>query len=120
MHTKQVAEALEASIKHHEQNLAAELPDDVNIGIKACALCVLFHPWNTPGVTILCKGCPVFEKTGQSLCHDTPYEEVAATFDEWAESDPDATDETIEELRETFRQKERAEIKFLKSLRDPT
>jgi hypothetical protein len=59
-------EALEASIKHWEANVAAEKPEDFHYGPDHCALCREFRDDG-------CYGCPVRKKTGEGCCFNTPY-----------------------------------------------
>lgn len=63
-------EALEASIRHWEENVAAETPYDASTSGRECALCGLYYDRD-------CKGCPVFERTGYECCELTPYENAA-------------------------------------------
>ena len=64
---KETREALEASIKHWEENAAVDHLKDVKLGEENCALCRLF-------IRDSCKGCPIFENdTNQQYCIGTPY-----------------------------------------------
>jgi hypothetical protein len=58
-----VLEALKGSIKKHEDILAGTGTDK---GPENCPLCKLF--WEQS-----CKGCPIFIKTGEKSCVETPY-----------------------------------------------
>lgn len=58
-------QALEASIKHWEQNVAATDCDVIITASGECALCDLY-------VTDCCAGCPIAEKYGIA-CAETPY-----------------------------------------------
>ena len=95
------SEALEASITHWEENLAAKTLKEVSVGADACALCSLY---NKNGG---CTGCPVKEKTGHNFCWGTPYIGVGAAMSCWQATD----DDTL------FRDVAQKEIDFLKSLR---
>ena len=99
------AEALEAAIRHHKMNLAAKTFDGVEIGSEDCPLCALF-------VDDKCEGCPVKEKTGKALCDGSPFPELSHAAMDWA------CHGNSKENRKTFRAAEKAEIAFLKSLRE--
>lgn len=101
------AAALEASIQHWTDNIAAETPEGVKIGPEHCALCNLFWQEN-------CLGCPVMARTGRSGCRDTPYGDAKNAYDDWTgnPNDPEARAEWITAAT--------AERDFLVSLRkDP-
>jgi len=98
--------ALEASIKHWEENLNAKTPDDAEIGPNACALCTKFR-CKVP--VLHCKNCPVAEATGRHLCQGTPYDEAENAYYAWKNGDEGA------ELR--WRIAARVELDFLKALR---
>ena len=102
------AAALEDSIRHWEENLAAKMPLMAPVGPKDCALCNLFFFYSD------CNGCPVMEKTGRKYCEGTPYRKAASTRMRWRNSCEDAT---RDEWREKWRRACRDEIAFLKSLR---
>lgn len=102
--------ALDASILHWEQNLAAEKSDDVRVDMKDCALCDMFV--ESRGPDDACSGCPVRDRTGEDMCEETPY--VAAYFAWrrwWNVSSEDHA------LRAVFRSRAQEEIDFLRSLR---
>ena len=101
--------ALDASILHWEQNLAAETPDDVRVEADDCALCGLFL--YTPDPHESCDGCPVFKSTGNRACGGTPYEPAFSAYCEWEAAPEDHV------RRAVFRTHARAEIEFLRSLR---
>jgi hypothetical protein len=61
--------ALKESIKKWERRATGE--HNLPLGTAACPLCRLFHCDYTNGKC--CEGCPVFEKTGECCCIDTPY-----------------------------------------------
>lgn len=114
----EVAKALDASIRHWEENIAAEFPSEASCGSHACALCRLFHT-NHAKVSLSCRGCPVFEHTGRAFCSETPYEEAQNARGLWASavSEGDTLKE-IEAKREAFRKAAQDELDFLKSLQD--
>ena len=97
-------EALEASIKHWEQNVAAGHPGAAKVGPGNCALCEAFHEAH-------CDMCPVRLETGAAYCHRTPYSRTAEAIVRWrwAMGDPLA--------REAWRKAAQAELDFLISLR---
>lgn len=102
--------ALEKSIQHWEDNVAAKTPNEASTGWINCALCKEFlHQANC------CLGCPVRQKTGLSGCKGSPYHEfnLEEAFAIWM-SFPNDTG-----LRTIWRKRARAELKFLKSLRVP-
>jgi hypothetical protein len=61
--------ALKGSIAKWESIVAGTATDK---GTTNCPLCHLFHSDYGP-VGGYCKGCPVFEATGQRECWGTPY-----------------------------------------------
>jgi len=97
-------EALEKSIKHWEENRAAERPELASISDRDCALCSRYYNRG-------CKGCPVRQATGQKLCFGSPYKAAADNFIDWR------YDPKNKRLRTVFRQWATREINFLKSLR---
>jgi hypothetical protein len=110
------AEALEASIKHWEELSAAQSLESVNIGSKACALCLLFNTEDNR-----CAGCPVREKSNLRFCLGTPYSRAADALRTWnnAIDYPDHGYPKPEIAAEQFREAAREEVKFLKSLLPP-
>ena len=100
-------EALEKSIEHWRQNVAAETPDDVDTSSSACALCRAFASQG-------CHGCPVAEFTGKPACARTPYSEADSRLARW-ESYQD-----YEKARDAWRVAAQAELDFLISLRPQT
>lgn len=64
---KKTLEALQASIKHWEANVAAKTIKETSTAASDCALCDLFLREH------LCVGCPVFVKTEGRYCGRTPY-----------------------------------------------
>jgi hypothetical protein len=99
------AKALEDSIKHWEQNVAAEKLEDTKIGPENCALCGLFNMPHAASQGTSCVGCPVMDRTGQNFCKGSPYDQV--------ELADDARDFNA------FRAAAQRELDFLKSLREP-
>jgi hypothetical protein len=93
-------EALKASIRHWEENVAAETPDAASVSATRCSLCTAFPDEG-------CTGCPVRERTGQSECVDTPYYDAQPALWDWRHN---------QGSRERFRTAAQAELDFLKSL----
>jgi len=100
--------ALDASILHWERNAVAKKPDDASCGPDDCALCDVFND----GSFETCRGCPVFERTGEALCADTPYVKAHNAYKNWvwAVYDKDAPGAE-------FRALALEEAEFLRSLR---
>ena len=68
---KRTRTALEGSIAKWEAIVAGTGTDE---GIDNCPLCqVFFYEQDASGE--LCEGCPVKEKTGQTGCEGSPYED---------------------------------------------
>ena len=91
--------ALEGSIKKWEAIVAGT---GVDAGPKNCPLCQAFHedflsPDNKGNG---CRGCPVYEKTGEYGCGGSPY---------------DAYEDTDDEEEKQYAAEQ--ELEFLKSLR---
>lgn len=75
---KETTTALHESIAHWEDMLRCGHHVDIDLGCRSCALCGMFvanHP--------TCSGCPVYEDTGYSYCHGTPYGDASEAFDNW-------------------------------------
>lgn len=122
---KRTSDALEQSIAHWEENVAAETLDEISLDGKDCALCQMFFD----GVEVdSCSDCPVQIRTGSSYCAWTPYISACNARDEWEDSidrnrdwDGNVTSaKEIDDAREAWRTAARAEHEFLKSLREPT
>lgn len=104
-HTTQAAEALELSILHWQENVAAETPDGASTNASKCALCREFAGDG-------CRNCPVMARTGRDGCFGTPYYEAYDALRNWRDG--------INARREQWRIAAQAELDFLISLRDPT
>lgn len=76
-------EALCASVKHWEENVAATTPEDASIYAGDCALCNTF--WNR------CQGCPVAQAAGDTNCRKTPYAKAALAYESWENASKFAT-----------------------------
>ena len=96
---KETEAALRASIKHWEENVAAERAEDVSTDAADCALCREF-----PG----CSGCPVAAAVGVDGCQKTPYDLASIALDDWHAEQPGAG--------AAFKQAATEELDFLKSL----
>lgn len=98
---KKTAKALEASIKHWEENLKATVLDEISVQGEDCALCMLH-------LGPSCGDCIINQATGESGCDDSPYMEAVKihdnilNFDNWT----------------GWKKACKAEIKFLKGLRE--
>lgn len=101
-------EALKASIAKWEKNAVAKTTGDYLKSVKDCPLCGLFYAKD-------CDGCPISEKTGQTVCEGTPYAEAAeawSDWDWWTVIDGKARAKS----RAKALRAAKAEVKFLKSL----
>lgn len=107
-------EALEKSIKHWEENVAAETPEQARTAAADCALCEAFCI--RPRSSAACVGCPVYEATGEILCGDTPYNRADLALNTWVHS-TGYGGEAAADARESWRKAAQAELDFLKSLR---
>lgn len=88
-------EALKASIAKWERNAEVKDIEDAKTSIMSCPLCLLFFDQK-------CYWCPVYSRTTETACKETPYYDAANARDR---SDIEA-----------FRTAARAEVEFLKSL----
>lgn len=104
---RKTAEALEESIKHWEENVAAEWPSEASVSADDCALCEMFNIADAP-YEDRCIGCPVQQETGAQTCDETPYDNAFCAYYTWARSKID---------RDEWRKAATAELEFLKSLR---
>lgn len=89
---KATLNALRGSIGHWAENAESEEWYEHAVTAWSCDLCVAFNPYYISHDTIKagieakkigCTGCPVFEKTGQGYCKDTPYADAAHAHEEW-------------------------------------
>lgn len=97
---KATLKALRASIKHWEENVAAETPENASVDAAYCALCRKFYKDH------LCIGCPVMTNTGFSCCENSPYENANDKLYDWE----------IGGSRANWRRAAKKELEFLKSL----
>ena len=98
----QTLEALKASIAKWERNAEAKTPNEYLTSDIDCPLCNLF-------IRDGCKGCPVFERTGELFCRDTPYRTAGPAWFDW-------TDLETSEHRDRAHAAACDEVAFLKSL----
>ena len=79
--------ALKGSIAKWKKNAVAKHPDRFLTSIRACPLCDLFYnqDWhrNEAAEKECCTGCPVFKKTKEKRCQNTPYEKAVKTQNVW-------------------------------------
>jgi hypothetical protein len=106
--------ALLDSIKHWQENFAAQTPDQAELGPGACALCDAFR--NDTVDTENCTNCPVKEKTGYDLCDGSPYHEAWLAWEQWSENNTTASPEEAEQLKTAWQAAAQKEIDFLISL----
>lgn len=119
----EVTKALEKSIQHWKENLAAESPHQASTGAEDCALCTIYlGDWPS-----ICVGCPVSSYTGQRGCHNSPYYLADKAFNKWEEAfnsvgeSPWAKSvacntDAVKTARNNFRTHARDEIEFLEML----
>lgn len=99
--TDAALQALKDSIAHWERMATGTAhPDETPTGYN-CPLCQLFCIGLENN---RCIGCPVYQKTGEKLCSDTPYDQARHA---WHEHEIDSPQ---------FKQAALAEVEFLKSL----
>ena len=97
---KRTRTALEGSIAKWEAIVAGTGTDE---GTENCPLCQLFFDKRDP-MGDYCEGCPVKERTGQTCCEGSPYQE-------WS-TNPYASEDEAKRLAQ-------AEVDFLRSLLPP-
>ena len=97
---KRTRTALEGSIAKWEAIVAGTGTDE---GTENCPLCQLFFTMRGPQ-QLFCEGCPVKERTGQTCCEGSPYQE-------WGEN-PYASGDEAKRIAQ-------AEVDFLRSLLPP-
>ena len=99
--------ALEASIVHWQENVAAETPEAASTDGADCALCVKFLDDDD------CNNhCPVKAKTGKDRCYGSPYYDARYAFEIWRFY-------PTPENAALWRTAAQAELDFLISLREP-
>lgn len=105
------AEALEASILHWQENVAAKQVGDAKIFNEDCALCALFYVGDEKHGE--CFGCPVRARSRRKECGNTPWSGACNAWWKW-EDEPRS-----EFRRDAFTAAAKLELAFLISLRDP-
>lgn len=95
-------EALRGSIAKWEAIVAGH---GLEHGPDDCPLCQLFHFSYRKDGQRTCVGCPVMDRTGNSLCDGSPYDDYSAAED----ADEDDSEERMEQAA-------KEELDFLKSL----
>ncbi len=117
----ETAAALEDSIEHWEENVAAETPDKAHTRGSSCALCEMFavrrfaRKKGPP-----CVGCPVMQKTGLPGCRDTPWSAAHSSLLLWGAGISCGYEkEVIFRFQEEWRTSAQAMVDFLKGLREP-
>lgn len=108
----EVRAALEASIKHWEENVAAKTKAEASIFGDSCPLCQLFtHAWQDEEYEISCCGhpdhgrCPVFARTSEDECGGSPWIHALKAWNNWKDSPTPQ-----------WRAAAQAELDFLRSL----
>lgn len=95
-------EALRASIKHWEENVAADCIDAVSVMSDNCALCQMFCDRYGS-----CEGCPVADRTEEDSCQGSPWGAAYDALHKWKYG---------KGSHKGFRKAAQAELDFLKSL----
>jgi hypothetical protein len=101
--TPEALNALRGSIKHWQDNVAAETPRDASVDADDCALCDLFQDEGQ------CRSCPVFKLTTKPQCRKTPYANASFWFEAWQ-------DAPSSKIKADWRKSAQAELDFLISL----
>jgi hypothetical protein len=99
-------EALQASIEKWERNAVAERSSEYATHWTQCPLCLLFNHDVVPNDQ-RCRKCPVYERTGQRFCEDSPYEDAVTARNNWRYG---------EGTKIAAHEATRAEVVFLESL----
>lgn len=106
--SKRMLTALQKSIKHWEENVAANNPGGATFGEWNCALCKIYSGRENCGV------CPVAQAVARNYCAETPYYKATCAHDEW--EDAHLGGDRANKARTVFRRAARKELKFLQSL----
>lgn len=112
---KRTRDALEASIKHWEDNQQLTAPNMMQVVGINCPLCNIFALADNR----TCEGCPVAESTGESNCDGSPWHETFSRMAKWFNV-PALDVKRREEHRLAFVAAAKKEHEFLISLRDNT
>lgn len=81
---------------------------NVNNSVETCGLCDLYY------LGVNCYYCPIYERTGQEYCHETPYEKWSEIIGE------DEMEEVGTAKKDMLAKYAREELKFLKKLKEET
>lgn len=104
--------ALKASIRHWQENVAAEDVYAVKLGPRYCALCTMFRLRDE--FVLTCKGCPVSERTREVGCDGSPYDKAESRYSLWRGAvDTDAPSRDIACAKAAWRRAAQAELDFL-------
>lgn len=102
--------ALEKSIEHWKENLAAESYREADTGADKCALCANY-------IDNMCSDCPIAEYTGERVCANTPYIKADKALKDWRylviQTQPR---DVVKQAKERFRAYAKAEVEFLEML----
>lgn len=123
MPTPNKVKALEESIQHWKENLAAESPLQASTSSQECALCQIY----LGDYPTFCAGCPVSDHTGVRTCRNTPYDSADKSLTEWEDAAKALGDSSwamsvasntqrFKTARDNFRTHAKAEIEFLEML----
>ncbi len=107
-------EALEKSIEHWEKNLEKVKKYELfPLGADECSLCNLY-------VDASCIKCPIYLKTQEPYCKNTPFMDVDKTVEilEYLNEKYSLTNENFFYFWQRLREDVIKEIEFLKSLRN--
>jgi len=114
--------ALDGSIEKWERIVEGS---GLDLGIKNCPLCHLFHIHYKPKISLddprfywdedLCEGCPVKKKSGYSSCANTPYTDFKQYFNEYYPVDHYKYAHVFDKESKRLAM---VELEFLKSLRE--
>jgi hypothetical protein len=110
--------ALENSIKHWEY-LHNTIPSDDStekVNGKYCSLCILFLFGKSKENQ--CVGCPVYEKTEQKYCHETPFYDARDAWEDYIELSRKHEDDSpqLTDALSEWKIKSAKELDYLKSL----
>lgn len=72
-------EALDLSIRHWERLYTRKERPRERPGAEDCTLCQTFNEHGND-----CRGCPIYEKTGVTVCEDTPFEAAHREWENYA------------------------------------
>ncbi len=98
---KQTLKALKDSVAHWTRLSSGSLKRGEDVGPTHCGLCRLFNNDDSKNP---CFGCPVFDKSGEVYCDNTPFEDASNEYRVHGIRSPQ------------FRKAAKEELKFLKGL----